>query len=158
MGRILSKNLKVNLLLKMMAMKIPMLGYIRPKIVELNEDTCTVRVPLRRRTKNHLNSMYFGALSAGADCAGGLIAMAAIRRSGQKVALIFKDFKADFLRRAEGDVHFRCVEGKEILALVEEAVETGERVNMPVHVTATVPTESMEPVAEFVLTLSLKKK
>jgi len=43
--------------------------------------------------------------------------------------------------------------------LIEEAVKTGERVNMPLKITATVPELSGdEPVAEFVLTLSLKDK
>ena len=50
--------------------KIPLIGFINPKLVELTDKRMVVRVPLRRKTKNHLGSMYFGALSIGADLAG----------------------------------------------------------------------------------------
>src|SRR5690349_16764349 len=86
--------------------RIPMLAWCWPKVIELNESRCIVQIPLNFRTKNHLGSMYFAVLAAGADCAGGLSAMMKIRKSGQKVSLIFADFKAEFLKRAHGDVQF----------------------------------------------------
>lgn len=141
-------------------LKIPMLFFISPSVVELSDEKCVVKVPLSRRTRNHLRSMYFGALAAGADCAGGLIAMRLIQTEGEgKVSLIFKDFHADFLKRAEGDVHFTCTQGSEIQALVRKTIESGERENLAVQVTATVPSKMGEdPVARFTLTLSLKRR
>ena len=117
-----------------------------------------VKIKYNRRTKNHLNSMYFGVLSVGADVTGGFLAMKFIQESRSQIALIFKDFHADFLRRAEGDVHFICEDGFAIQELIKVAEETGERQNLPLHITASVPTISHEPVAKFVLTLSKKKK
>ena len=103
--------------------------------------------------------MYFGALSVGADVAGGVLAMHLIQKSGRNISLVFKDFKADFLKRPEGNTHFTCNDGLAVKHLIEEAAKTGERVNMPLKITATVPELSGdEPVAEFVLTLSLKDK
>ena len=141
-------------------LKIPMLYFISPSVVELTDEKCVIKVPLTRRSRNHLRSMYFGALSVGADCAGGLIAMRLIETEGKgKVSLIFKDFHAEFLKRAEGDVLFTCTQGAEIQALVRKALESGERENLPVHLVATVPSKlGNEPVAKFTLTLSLKKK
>jgi acyl-coenzyme A thioesterase PaaI-like protein len=134
--------------------KIPMLFFLSPSVVEITDHRCVVKIPLTRRSKNHLGSMYFGALAAGADCAGGLIAW---KLAEKKVSLVFKDFKADFLKRAEGDVFFACEEGLEIRKLVERVASSGSREHMPVHVTATVPSKlGNEPVARFVLTLSLK--
>jgi acyl-coenzyme A thioesterase PaaI-like protein len=140
-------------------LKIPVLFFISPSVVEVTEQQCVVKIPLNRRTRNHLNSMYFGVLAAGADCAGGLIAMRMIQEEGNRVSLIFKDFHADFLKRAEGDVFFTCAEGTAIRDLVRKAMESGERENMPVHITATVPSKlGEEPIAQFTLTLSLKRK
>ncbi len=34
-----------------------------------------IRIPLGWRTRNHLGSMYFGALATGADLVGGLLVM-----------------------------------------------------------------------------------
>jgi acyl-coenzyme A thioesterase PaaI-like protein len=154
-------TLKETVLLRTFGLlKIPMLFFISPSVVELSDDRCVVKVPLSRRTQNHLHSMYFGALAAGADCAGGLIAMRLIETEGQgKVSLIFKDFSAEFLKRAEGDVHFTCTQGAEIQALVRKAIETGVRQNLPVRITATVPSKMADvPVAQFILTLSLKRR
>ena len=49
--------------------KIPMIAFCRPKIVTWNEDTVVIRIRKSRRTKNHLKSIYFGALMVGADLA-----------------------------------------------------------------------------------------
>ena len=137
--------------------KIPLILYCRPKVVSISDTRLEVKIKFNRRTKNHLNSMYFGVLSVGADVTGGFLAMKFIRESQSEIALIFKDFHADFLKRAEGDVHFICEEGIAIRNLVELTEQTGERQNLPVHITATVPSISNEPVAKFILTLSLKK-
>tara|TARA_B100002052_G_scaffold15167_1_gene12093 strand:- start:982 stop:1290 length:309 start_codon:yes stop_codon:yes gene_type:complete len=102
--------------------------------------------------------MYFGALSVGADITGGFLAMICIQNSKRKVALIFKDFKADFLKRAEGDVHFRCNQGSDIIRLVEKTIDSGQRENMIVNIDAYVPSISDDIVANFELTLSLKEK
>lgn len=138
--------------------RIPLLFYVGVLVAQISAERMVVRIPLRRRTKNHLGSMYFGALCAGADCAAGAFAMYLIRRQPEKIALIFKDFEAQFLKRAEGDVHFCCDQGKEIAELVAQAAASGERVERQFEVVATVPSLSDEPVARFKLTLSLKKR
>ena len=138
--------------------KVPLIWWCRPKVVEHTDERLEVKIPLRFRTKNHLGSMYFGVLAVGADVTGGFLAMDSIMKSGRKVALIFKDFKADFLKRPEGDVHFYCNDGVEIKELVKKAIETGERHNFTMLIEATVPSISMDVVARFRLTLSLKDK
>ena len=138
--------------------RIPLILYCRPKVMSISNTQLEVKIKYNRRTKNHLNSMYFGVLSVGADVTGGFLAMKFIQESKSQIALIFKDFHADFLRRAEGDVHFICEDGFAIQKLIKVAEETGKRQNLPLHITASVPTISHEPVAKFVLTLSIKKK
>lgn len=138
-------------------LKVPLIFYCRPSVVEFSSETVIVKIPFKRRNRNHLKSMYFGTLAVGADVAGGFLAMALIRKSGRNISLVFKDFKAEFLKRPEGDTHFTCNAGQAIKNLIDEATKTGERVNMPLKITATVPEISgNEPVAEFILTLSLK--
>lgn len=141
-------------------LKIPLLASIRPSVVELSETRCVIRVPLRRWTRNHLGSMYFGALAIGADCAGGMLAMEQIKRSGGKVSLVFKSFQASFMKRPESDVYFICEDGEAIRDQVRCALNTEERITEPMHIQAAVklPDGTFEPVAEFTLELSLKRK
>ena len=138
--------------------KIPLLFYTGISVTEISPERMVVKIPLRRRTKNHLGSMYFGALCVGADCAAGVLAMHLIRKQPERISLIFKNFKAEFLKRAEGDVEFCCTQLKEIAELVAQAATSGERVEKKIEVIATVPTLGNEPVARFELTLSLKKR
>ena len=138
--------------------KIPLLAFTRPSVMALDDDRCVVRIRLGRRTRNHLGSMYFGALAIGADCAGGLIAATLIRRQQAKVSLVFKSLKATFLKRPESDVFFVCEEGAKIRALLELTLASAERQTTPVHIRAEVKTlEGTEVVAEFSLELSLKQ-
>jgi acyl-coenzyme A thioesterase PaaI-like protein len=138
--------------------KIPLLFYVGVTVAKISAERMVVRIPLRRRTKNHLGSMYFGVLCAGADCAVGVFAMHLIKKQPENIALVFKDFEAQFLKRAEGDVDFCCNQGKEIAELVAQAAASDERVERQFEVVATVPSISDEPVARFKLTLSLKKR
>jgi len=138
-------------------LKVPMLGFLRPSVVEISETNCIVKIPLTRRSKNHLNSIYFGALAAGADCASGLMAMKFIKESGQKIDLVFKSFSAEFHKRAEGDTYFTNTQGGEIKALVEKCLVTGEREELAMKIIATTPDKLGDlPVASFIIILSLK--
>jgi acyl-coenzyme A thioesterase PaaI-like protein len=159
MHRLFSEKTRESLSLRLFGLtKIPLLFYVGVSVVEISPERMVVRIPLRRRTKNHLGSMYFGALCIGADVAPGAYAMYLIRRQPTPISMVFKDFQAEFLKRAEGDVHFTCDQGKEIAELVAQAAASEERVERQLDVIATVPSLSEEPVARFRLTLSLKKR
>jgi len=155
----ISRALKTNRLIRLFGVtKVPMIWFCRPKVIEHNDEKIEIQIPLKRRTKNHLGSMYFGVLAVGADITGGFLAMDPIQDSGRNIALIFKDFKADFLKRPEGDVHFICKDGLAIKELVDKVTHSTERHNYKLNIEAIVPTISTEVVAKFELTLSLKDK
>jgi acyl-coenzyme A thioesterase PaaI-like protein len=137
--------------------KVRTLNFVQPSVEDLNDDEMIVSIPLNWRTRNHLNCMYFGVLAAGADCAGGFLALHILRKHKTKASIIFKDFQANFLKRAEGKTYFKCRDGQKIRDGIVSMEETGERLNMPVEIIATVPDKTGdEPVATFTLTLSMK--
>ncbi len=139
--------------------KVPVLFFLQPKVMELDQQTCVIKIPLTWRSKNHLNCMYFGALAAGADCAGGFMAMKIAYEQKLPVNILFKDFKAEFLRCAEGDVYFVSEDGQAISQMMHRAAASGERQNQTVVVMAYVPSDKpQDPVARFELTLSCKRK
>lgn len=144
---------------RLLGLRIPVLLFVSPRVLELDDEGAAVGIALGWRTRNHLGSMYFGALAAGADLASGMNAFSLIRRRHPGVSLVFKDARMEFLKRADGDVVFRTRDGRSVAAAMEEAVRTGERVTVPVHVAATVPSRyGDEPVARFTLGLSLRDR
>ena len=137
-----------------------LLWFVKPSVVEVNERRCVVRIPLSWRTRRRdIRAMYLGVLCMGADVAAGLIAFDLAQKQKAPVSFIFKDMTASFLKRAEGDVIFTNEDGAVIQELFRRTIETGERQEATVNVTATVPSKlGDEPVARFTLTLSLKKR
>ena len=141
------------------ASKVPLILFVRPRVEELSDERCIVRIPLRYRTRNHLRSMYFGTLCVGADVAGGLMAMRQIEQAGGRMSLIFGDVRGEFLKRVEADAIFRCEDGRAIEGLIRRAQASGERESLPVAITVTVPQKlGEEPAARFVLNLSVKRR
>lgn len=140
-------------------LKVPMIAWVRPKVIELNDQRSVIKIALSRRTKNHLRSMYFGALCVGADVTGGIHMMHFLNHQMGKLSFVFKDFSAVFLRRPEADVHFICDNGPLIKETLEKAKLSKDRENALINIIATTPSLSGdEPVARFTLTLSVKYK
>ena len=152
-------RLKANFFLRAFGLtKVPMILYCWPSVVELSDARCEIKIPLTWRTKNHLGSMYFGALAVGADLAAGLIAVRLSGNGPHKVSFAFKDMRGEFLKRAEGDVHFKSETGIEVAEFVSKVMASDERHNIEVPIIATVPSRlGNEPVAKFSLTLSMKR-
>lgn len=151
--------LRETLFVRLFSLRVPVLLFLGPRVERIDEERCEVSIPLRWRSRNHVGSMYFGALCAGADLAGGLAAARLIRERHPRVGLIFADVQGRFLKRADGDVRFTCADGRKVAAAVAEADATGERVTLPVEIVATVPANyGDEPVAHFTLGLSLKRR
>ncbi len=135
-------------------LKISMIGFVRPRIIEMDDQKVIIRIRLRRRTRNHLGSMYFGALAVGADLTGAIHSV--YFTGGKGMSMAFKSMHAEFLKRAEGDVFFESNDGATIKEMIEESRQTGERVNRMVEVTA--KNIKGELVAHFKMEISIKMK
>lgn len=145
--------MKLNLFL-LGKFKIPMLSYTGVKLIELNDNEAKVSIKLKRRTKNHLNSMYFGALAVGADVAGGIHAFYYAEKMNKKISFAFKGMNAQFLKRAETDCMFVSNDGKKVENAVLLSIKTKERVNETTKVIAY--NLNNEVVAEFEMIVSIK--
>ena len=92
-------------------MKIPLIWWLQPSVMEMGDHKTILKIPLTRRTRNHLHSMYFGVLAVGVELVIAAKVVQVIYDSKKSVDFVFKDFKAEFLKRVEGDVHFVCDQG-----------------------------------------------
>ena len=137
-----------------------LLYFVKPSILEVNENRCEMVVPLNWRTRRRdIHAMYLGTLCMGADIAGGLIAFQIMTRLKDHFSFVFKDIRGVFFKRAEDDVQFVCEDGPLIQEMVARARASGEREEALVRVVARVPKKlGDEPVAEFELTLSVKRR
>ena len=148
---------KYGMMLRLMGIfKIPMIGYVRPRLIEINDTEVVVKIRLRRRTKNHLKSMYFGVLAVGADVTAGLHAFYFCDELNVRPSFAFKAMKSEFIKRAETDVIFTCNEGAAVRQQVLKAIQTNERQNHWVKVIA--KDLNGDVVALFEMEISVKIK
>ena len=139
------------------ALKVPLIFFLRPRVVELSPERVALRIRLGRRSRNQAGSMYFGALMSGADMVPGILAVTLGRRLHKAVSFAFKDCQVRFLQRASGDVTFVCEDGQLIEQAIRDSAESKGRQEVHAKVRALVgPEERRTQVADFTLTLSLK--
>ncbi len=133
--------------------KIPAIGFCRPKVTAISEKAISVKIPLRRKTRNHVGSMYLGVMTVGADLASGFLAFYLLELRGLKAAPVFKSMQAEYFKRAEDDVNFVCGDGDRIAEMLDKMEQTKERVNRMVVVSAMC---NNDEVARFTMELSMK--
>lgn len=138
-------------------LKIPLVWWLKPRVMELDNFHCVLMMPLRRRTKNHVGSMYFGAICIGAELAPGALTIHLFKQQKTKFSFVFKAFHAEFIQRCEADVYFTFTQGDLIEKAIKQAELTKERQNVALNITATCPSISGDkPVALFAITISIK--
>ena len=135
-------------------MRIPLIGYTNPKLLSIDDQSVRVRIRLRRRTKNHLNSMYFGALAVGADIAGGIQVFYFSKMLGKEISFAFKGMNAQFIKRAESDIIFESTQGELVKAAIDKSIAEKIRVNESIEVRAI--NDAQEIVAKFDMIISVR--
>jgi acyl-coenzyme A thioesterase PaaI-like protein len=139
------------------AAKLPMLFYLRPQILHLDQESVSLRVRLSRRAKNHYGTMYFGALATGADAVPGIFASVLARKEQLRVSFVMKTAQAEFLRPARSDVTFTSNDGRRLAAAIQAAKQSGKPVLTEVTIEAQESAGS-EVYARFRMEMSIKVK
>jgi len=151
----LPNPIRSNINLYLWGMQTPIINYLKPSIVEIDNKRVVLEIKLSRRANSNWNSMFMGALATGIDITGGFLAFE--RATELNIGILYKDIQISFLKRADGNVHFVCENGDEINEGLRIAKETGKRVNVPVKVKCYVP-PSTEPCVIANSTLSMKRR
>ena len=155
--RLLPESLRYKTLFRMGISVVPMIRYLRPRLVELSPDRAVVRIDLSRRSKNAYNSLFIGAFMTGSDCVAGLFPMKYMFETGHRTIPIMKSANAEYYKRVNSYAHFTYTQGMEIYDLCNQVVASGQRLELPITVIVTAPGEyGDEAVARITQVLSLK--
>lgn len=155
--KLLPEPLRTKALFRIGLSAIPMMRYVRPKLVELAPDRTTVRIDVSHRSKNSFNSLFLGALATGGDCVAGLFFMKFMFDTGHHTIPLVKSASSEYYKRVSTYALFTCTQGKELYEVCNEVVASGERRDITVHVIVTAPAEfGDEPVARISQVMSIK--
>lgn len=96
---------------------IPLSRGLDVKVCEVTDTRCVLTMPLKRRTRNHLGSMYFGAQMTLADLTVGI---ALFRRYPPgPYGGVIKRVEADFRLKAKGLIRCICDIPPEVLDVLD---------------------------------------
>ena len=85
--------------------------------------------PYKWLTQNPFRSTYFASLAMAAEMSTGTLALSNVyKRTPVSIYAGYK-MEATYFKKATGTIFFTCEQGKEMIALINEAVETGEGKN-----------------------------
>ncbi|HEX8439055.1 PaaI family thioesterase [Archangium sp.] len=113
---------------------IPMASGLGIRVEEVSETRSRSRLPLKRRTRNHVGSIYFGALMTVMEVTMGMFIFRHFPMGPYK-ALVNR-VETDFRSKAKGTVYAVCEPPEEVLASFRDALrQSGDKVQgwMPVR-------------------------
>tara|TARA_B110001454_G_scaffold219199_1_gene251703 strand:+ start:5011 stop:5475 length:465 start_codon:yes stop_codon:yes gene_type:complete len=148
---------KLNWLIKGTSLaRVPLLAFCNPKLLSI-EPSAKVKLPLNFVTKNHFRTMYFGALAMGAELSVATPILEAMFIQKKPISFIFKDFKCDFLKRADTDTVFEFADIEACRQAMAEALASGERLNKTFKGVAYSAKNPENVFMTYEITISLKK-
>ena len=137
-------------------LKIPISWIAGVRLKEMNDEICITKVKFGWLNQNPFNSMFWAVQGMAAEFSTGFLCAEKIRKSGKKISMLVVHNQAEFTKKAVGRVTFSCLQGKELDAVLQKAIETGE------GQTLTMFSEGKEQkgdlVSKFAFTWSFKVK
>lgn len=133
---------------------IPMASGLGIRVEEVSQTRTRSRLPLKRRTRNHVGSIYFGAMMTAMEVTMGMLVFRHFPM-GPYNALVNR-VETDFKAKARGAVFAVCEPPAEVLASFREALrQPGDKVQgwVPVRLEA----EDGAVVAEARFLVALKR-
>jgi len=136
--------------------KLPAAYFSGLKVLDMQEQSCTVSVPFKWFTKNPFRSTYFACLSMAAEMSTGILAMAHIYKSSPKISMLVISVEGHFYKKTTGVTKFTCEDGLVIKEAVQKSIQFAQ--SQTVKALSSGYNESGELVSEFWITWSFKAK
>ena len=144
------------LMLAYMWRRLPLGACAGLRVVHLDDEACTVRLPGGWRTRNPFGSAYFAAQMMAAELATGAPAMLLVRSASASIAFILREAKGTFVKRVQGPSHYTFADLAGMKAALAAAAASAESVAYTARVVGR--TAAGETASEFEVTWSFKRR
>lgn len=137
-------------------LRLPLAAFAGLRLARLDAEACVVALPGGWRTRNPFRSTYFAAQAMAAEMSTGAPAMALVESAASSVALLVREVRGTFTKKAVGTSLFRFEDVAGMRAAVEAAAAGGEGTSFVARSTGRLADGSV--VAEFEVTWSFKRR
>lgn len=150
------KNMTTGWKFKMgMLYKLPSVMFWGIRVKNLSNESCKVTIPYTWRTQNPFQSIYFAALAGAGELATGALCQLHLKGRG-KWSMLVVDLRAEFHKKANSKITFKCDQGEEIYKIFNEIERTMEPQQLTM--VAKGRNDNDEIVSNIFVTWSFKKK
>ena len=136
--------------------KLPAAFFSGVRVRKIDDEKCITSVPYKWLTQNPFRSTYFASLAMAAEMSTGTLALSNVYKRKPVISMLVIKMEATYFKKATGIIFFTCDQGKEIISIIDEAVETGEGKSFIAKSVG--KNKDGEIVAEFLFTWSFKTK
>ncbi|HRG58019.1 MAG TPA: DUF4442 domain-containing protein [Bacteroidia bacterium] len=140
----------------LMFFQIPLIWFSGIKVRVFERNSCQIKLPFTRRTKNPFRSVYFAAQCMAAELSTGLMVMAETLESGKKCSMLVTNMQANFVKKADQDIVFTCEPNEIIMNAIQNSIASNEPVKFSLKSVGKMQDGMV--VAEFEFEWSLKIK
>ncbi len=137
-----------------MLAKLPSAVFWRLKVKSIAADHCEITIPYFWRSQNPFKSIYFAALAGAAELSTGALCQLAMAGKG-KFSMLVVDFRAEYSKKANEKITFRCEQGLQVMAMLDQLEVGGMDQIQLLSVGKNI---SGDEVARFYVTWSFKRK
>jgi Domain of unknown function (DUF4442) len=137
-------------------LQLPLAAFSGMRLVRLDSEACLVELPGGWRTRNPFRSTYFAAQAMAAEMSTGAPAMVLVASADGGVALLVREIRGSFSKKAVGTSLFSFADVAGMRAAVETAADGGEGTRFVAHAAGRLPDGTV--VAEFDVTWSFKRR
>lgn len=135
---------------------LPLAAFAGLRVVRLDEEACSVRLPGGWRTRNPFASTYFAAQAMAAEMSTGAPGLVLREDAPRSVSMLVVGVHATYLKRLTGIGTFTC----EDVPVIRAAIDRAAASDAPELVTARSIGRNVagETVAEFAVEWSFKRR
>jgi hypothetical protein len=139
-----------------MLAKLPSAFFCGVRVVDADENSCSVKVPYKWFSQNPFKSTYFACLSMAAEMTTGLLGLMHIHKRQPAVSMLVVKIEGNFMKKATGITIFTCEDGAAIKRTIEDAIFSNE--GKIITSKSYGRNAAGEILAEFAVTWSFKAK
>lgn len=139
-----------------MLSRLPSAFFSGVRVVDADENKCSVKVPYKWFSQNPFKSTYFACLSMAAEMSTGLLCLMHLHKRQPAASMLVVKIEGSFIKKATGITVFTCEDGLAIKQTIEEAISGNE--GKMITTTSYGRNAAGEIVAGFAITWSFKVK
>ncbi len=126
------------------------------KLDSVTEESSIVSIRYTWFSQNPFRSIYFACLGMAAEMSSGILSLIHTQHHRPSVSMLVLSMKADFHKKAVGNIKFKCNDGTLIKNTIEDAIKTQTGQTCVTHSKGF--DEAGNCIAEFYITWTFKQK